>query len=84
VLLALTTVFEVKRGNVVAAVVFPTFTVVKSHSSFKSVATITILTNSRSAAGEAFVKDLADAPQRKFGDWSVSPRVERLINDSGP
>jgi hypothetical protein len=28
--------FEVKRGNVVAVVVFPTFTVVKYHSSFKS------------------------------------------------
>jgi hypothetical protein len=76
--------FEVKRGNVVAVVTFPTFTVVKYDSAYKSVATINISTYSRSAASKAFVKDLADALQHKFGDPSFVPPVERLVNDGGP
>ena len=41
-------------------------------------------TDSRSAEGKAFVKDLADALQKKFGDPSVVPQVKPIVNDGGP
>ncbi|MFY9985129.1 MAG: hypothetical protein WAK31_10235 [Chthoniobacterales bacterium] len=69
---------NVRRGNVVALVSFPT------PEARKYFYDISIDTSSRSAEGKTFVKDLADALQKKFGDPSVVPQVERIVNDGGP
>jgi hypothetical protein len=68
----------VTRGNVVAFIRFPTPLGRKSSDA------ISIDTSLRSADGKAFVRDLADALQKRFGNSAVRPRVEPLVNDGGP
>lgn len=69
---------DVRRGKIVAYVLFPT------PLGRKGSYTINIGTFSRSAEGKTFVKDLADALQEKFGPPSFVPQIEPIINDGGP
>jgi hypothetical protein len=69
---------QVKRGDVIAVVMFPTRAGLKSRLS-----SIVIGTQSQSPDGRTFVKDLADKLQKKFGDPSKSPQVVRSVNESG-
>jgi hypothetical protein len=68
----------VRRKDLAAVVWFPT------PAGRKYFYAINIDTFSRSAEARFFVKDLADSLQRKFGDPSVVPQVERTVNDGGP
>ena len=69
---------QVKRGEVIAVVMFPTRAGLKSRLS-----SIVIGTQSQSADGRTFVKDLADKLQKKFGDPSKSPQVVRSVKEAG-
>ena len=69
---------QVKRGEVIAVVMFPTRAGLKSRLS-----SIVIGTQSQSVDGKTFVKDLADKIQRKFGDPSKSPQVIRSVKEAG-
>jgi hypothetical protein len=71
-------VVTVRRGNVVAFVRFP------NRIRRRDSDAINIDTASRSATGKAFVKDLADALQIRFGLSGVRPLVEPDISDGGP
>jgi hypothetical protein len=63
---------QVKRGDVIAVVMFPTRAGLKSRLS-----SIVVGTQTQSAEGKTFVKDLADGLQKKFGEPSKSPQVVR-------
>ena len=69
---------QVKRGDVIAVLMFPTRAGLKSHLS-----SIVIGTQSQSPDGRTFVKDVADKLQKKFGDPSKSPQVVRSIKEAG-
>ena len=69
---------QVKRGEVIAVVMFPTRAGLKSRLS-----SIVIGTQSQSADGRTLVKDLADKLQKKFGDPSKSPQVVRSVKEAG-
>ena len=69
---------QVKRGEVIAVVMFPTRAGLKSRFS-----SIVIGTQTQSADGKVFVKDLADNLQKKFGDPSKSPQVVRSVKEAG-
>lgn len=69
---------QVKRGDVIAVVMFPTPAGLKSRLS-----SIVVGTQTQSAEGKTFVKDLADNLQRKFGEPSKSPQVVRSVKEAG-
>jgi hypothetical protein len=69
---------QVKRGDVIAVVMFPTRAGLKSQLS-----SIVVGTASQSADGRTFIKDLAGKLQRKFGDPSKSPQVVRSVKAAG-
>ena len=69
---------QVKRGDVIAIVMFPTRAGLKSRLS-----SIVIGTQAQSVDGKTFVKDLADKLQKKFGDPSKSPQVVRSVKEAG-
>jgi hypothetical protein len=69
---------QVKRGDVIAVVMFPTRAGLKSRLS-----SIVVGTQTQSAEGKTFVKDLADSLQKKFGEPSKSPQVVRSVKEAG-
>jgi hypothetical protein len=69
---------QVKRGDVVAVVMFPTRAGLKNRLS-----SIVIGTQTQSAEGKTFVSDLAAKLQDKFGDPSRKPQIARSIKDHG-
>jgi hypothetical protein len=69
---------EVKRGDVIAVVMFPTRAGLKNRLS-----SIVVGTQTQSAEGKTFVEDLADNLQKKFGEPSKSPQVIRSVKESG-
>ena len=70
---------QVKRGDVVAIVMFPTPVGLKQKAS-----SIIVATQSQSAGGKAFVKDLADALHKKYGD-TARPRADvKAVRGGGP
>jgi len=69
---------QVKRGDVIAVVMFPTRAGLKSRLS-----SIVVGTQTQSVEGKAFVKELADKLQKKFGEPSKSPQVVRSVKESG-
>ena len=69
---------QVKRGDVIAVVMFPTRAGLKNRLS-----SIVIGTQTQSAEGKTFVKDLADSLQKKFGEPSKSPQVVRSVKEAG-
>jgi len=69
---------QVKRGDVIAVVMFPTRAGLKNRLS-----SIVVGTQSQSADGKIFVKELANKLQKKFGDPSKSPQVVRSVKESG-
>jgi len=69
---------QVKRGDVIAVVMFPTRAGLKSRLS-----SIVVGTQAQSAEGKTFVKDLADKLQNKFGEPSKSPQVVRSVKEAG-
>ena len=69
---------QVKRGDVIAVVMFPT------RAGFKSrLSSIVVGTQTQSVEGKSFVKDLADNLQKKFGEPSKSPQVVRSVKEAG-
>jgi hypothetical protein len=66
---------QVKRQDVVAIVMFPTAAGLKDQ-----VTSIIIGTQSKSLDGKAFVKDLSDTLQKKYGDSSTPPRAVRSMS----
>ena len=68
---------QVKRGDVIAVVMFPTRAGLKSRLS-----SIVVGTPSQSADGRTFIKDLADKLQKKFGDPSKLPQVVRSVKEA--
>jgi hypothetical protein len=69
---------QVKRGDVIAVVMFPTRAGLESRLS-----SIVVGTQTQSAEGKTFVKDLADKLQNKFGEPSKSPQVVRSVREAG-
>ncbi|MBV8274965.1 MAG: hypothetical protein JO170_06870 [Verrucomicrobia bacterium] len=69
---------QVKRGDVIAVVMFPTRVGLKSRLS-----SIVVGTQSQSADGKIFVKELADKLQKRFGEPSKSPQVTRSVRETG-
>jgi hypothetical protein len=69
---------QVKRGEVVAVVMFPTRAGLKNRLS-----SIVIGTQTQSTEGKTFVSDLATKLQEKFGDPSRKPQIARSIKDHG-
>jgi|GEM_PF-3241410 hypothetical protein len=69
---------QVKRGDVVAVVMFPTHAGLKSRLS-----SIVIGTQTQSANGKEFVDELADNLQKKFGDPSRKPKTVRSVDYAG-
>ena len=69
---------QVKRGDIIAVVMFPTQAGLKSRLS-----SIVVGTQTQSAEGKTFVKELADKLQKKFGEPSKSPQVIRSVKESG-
>jgi hypothetical protein len=67
---------QVKRGDVVAVVMFPTRAGLKNRLS-----SIVIGTQTQSAEGKTIVSDLAAKLQDKFGDPSRKPQIARSIKD---
>jgi hypothetical protein len=67
---------QVKRGDVIAVVVFPTRAGLKSRLS-----SIIVGTQTQSVDGKNFVKELADKLQKKFGEPSKSPQVVRSVKE---
>jgi hypothetical protein len=57
---------------------FPTRAGLKSRLS-----SIVVGTETQSAEGKIFVKDLADSLQKKFGESSKSPQVVRSVKEAG-
>jgi hypothetical protein len=70
---------RVKRGNVVALVQFPTATGLRHGFS-----SINISTQWLGPGGDAFVRDLAEAMQSRFGDRAATVKIVPMINDGGP
>jgi hypothetical protein len=68
---------QVKRGGVVAVVMFPTRTGLKNKLS-----SIVIGTQTESADGKTFVSELAHNLQKKFGDPSRKPQTVRSVKDN--
>ena len=68
---------QVKRGGVVAVVMFPTRTGLKNRLS-----SIVIGTQTESADGKTFVSELANNLQKKFGDPSRKPQTVRSVKDN--
>ena len=68
---------QVKRKDVVAIVMFPTAAGLK-----QQVTSIIIGTQSSSGDGKAFVKDLADTLQKKYGDSSTGPQAVRSMSQT--
>jgi hypothetical protein len=66
---------QVKRKDIVAIVMFPTAAGLK-----QQLTSIMIGTESKSADGKDFVKDLTDTLQKKYGDSSTPPRAVRSMN----
>ena len=69
---------QVKRGDVIAVVMFPTRAGLKSRLS-----SIVVGTQTQSVEGKTFVKDLADGLQKKFDEPSKSPQVVRSVKEAG-
>jgi hypothetical protein len=69
---------QVKRGNVVAVVMFPTRAGLKSRLS-----SIVIGTQTQSADGKDFINDLVDNLQKKFGDPARQPKIVRSVENAG-
>jgi hypothetical protein len=70
---------QVKRGGIVAVVMFPTRAGLKNRLS-----SIVIGTQTQSAEGKTFVSDLANKLQAKFGDPSRKPAIARSVKDHAP
>jgi hypothetical protein len=69
---------QVKRGDIVAVVMFPTRAGLKNRLS-----SIVIGTQMQSAEGKTFVSDLASKLQARFGDPSRKPEIARSVKDHG-
>jgi hypothetical protein len=69
---------QVKRGNVVAVVMFPTRAGLKNR-----LTSIVIGTQTQSADGRDFIKELADLLQKRFGDPSRQPKTVRSVDYAG-
>ena len=69
---------QVKRGDIIAVVMFPTLAGLKSRLS-----SIVVGTQTQSTEGKTFVKELADKLQKKFGEPSKSPQVVRSVKEAG-
>ena len=70
---------RVKRGSVVAIVMFPT-----ANGLLRGFSSINVSTQWLGPGGEAFVRDLAEAMQNRFGDPAATVKIAPIINDSGP
>ena len=69
---------QVKRGEIVAVVMFPTRAGLKNRLS-----SIVIGTQTQSADGKTFVSDLAAKLQARFGNPSRKPEIARSVKDHG-
>lgn len=69
---------QVKRGDVVAIVMFPTPIGLK-----QKVFSIIVGTQSQSADGKAFVQDLANTLQKKYGDSAHPPGSVKAVRRGG-